>query len=82
MQEDFLKKVSAELKIIRFEHGDLQEDLALKSKVAMSTISKYEAGTKNMNLKKLEQIIEPYNISLPIFFERILAKTQKENVCK
>ena len=76
MKEDFLKKVSAELKIARIENGDLQEDLAVKSGVAASTISKYEAGEKNMNLLKIEQILKPYDIDLYIFFERILAKTQ------
>ncbi len=78
MKEDFLKKVSAELKIIRIENDDLQEDLALKSGVAASTISKYEAGEKNMNLLKIEQILKPYNIDLYVFFERIFAKTQSK----
>ena len=40
MREDFMKLVSLELKIIRLEHNDLQEELALKSRVASSTISK------------------------------------------
>lgn len=78
MKENFLKKVSAELKIIRIENDDLQEDLALKSGVAASTISKYEAGEKNMNLLKIEQILKPYNIDLYVFFERIFAKTQSK----
>lgn len=79
MKEEFLRKVSAELKILRIEHNDFQEDLAEKSGVAASTISKYEAGEKNMNLLKIEQILKPYNIDLYIFFERILAKTQKND---
>lgn len=77
MKDNFLKAVSSELKIIRIEHNDLQEDLSKKSNVAMSTISKYEAGEENMNINKIEQILQAYNISLFIFFERILAKTQK-----
>ena len=76
MKENFLKAVSSELKILRIEHDDLQEELAEKSGVAMSTISKYEAGDNNMNIEKIEQIIKPYNIDLYIFFGRILAKTQ------
>ena len=76
MKDNFMKMVSSELKIIRIEHGDLQEDLAKKSGVAMSTISKYEAGDKNMNIYKIEEILKPYKISLFIFFNRILAKTQ------
>ena len=75
MKENFIKMVSSELKIIRIEHDDLQEDLARKSGVAMSTISKYEAGEKNMNICKIEEILKPYDISLFVFFNRILAKT-------
>lgn len=78
MKEKFLKLVASELKIIRIEHNDLQEDLALKSGVATSTISKYEAGDKDMNIVKIEQILKPYDIDLFIFFSRIIAKTQKE----
>ena len=64
MKEDFFKKVSLELKFIRLENSDKQEDLAIKSKVAAGTISKYEDGSKNMNLKKIEQILKPYGITL------------------
>lgn len=76
MKEEFLKSVSSELKIIRIEHNDLQDDLSSKSGVAASTISKYESGTNDMNIAKIEQIIKPYGLNLYIFFERILAKTQ------
>ncbi len=82
MKNNFLKAVSSELKIIRIEHEDLQEDLSKKSNVAMSTISRYEAGEENMNINKIEQILKPYGISLFIFFKRILAKTQKNNELK
>lgn len=77
MKEKFLKMVAAELKILRVEHNISQEKLAEKSGVASSTISKYEAGDKDMNLLKIEQILKPYKINLPIFFARIIAKTQK-----
>lgn len=80
MKETFLKAISSELKIIRIENNDLQEDLAEKSGVAMSTISKYENGEQNMNIYKIEQILKPYNISLYIFFNRIIAKTQNRQM--
>lgn len=79
MKEDFIQATALELKLLRIENNDLQEELAIKSSVAMSTISKYEKGCKNMNLKKIQQIIKPYNIDLFIFFNRILAKTQEIN---
>lgn len=78
MKEQFVKTVSSELKIIRIENNDSQEKLAQKSGVAMSTISRYEAGDKEMTLSKIEQIIRPYGMNLYIFFERILAKTQNK----
>ena len=79
MKEDFLKLVSTELRLIRVEHGDYQEDLATKSGVAASTISKYESGDKNMKLSKIEQIIKPYGLELNIFFNRVIAKTHNTN---
>ena len=78
MKEEFMKKVSRELKFIRLENDDKQEDLAIKSKVAMSTISKYEDGSMNMNLYKIEEILNPYGITLEKFFNRVLAKMQNE----
>ena len=76
MKENFVKTVSLELKFVRLEHGDSQESLAKKSGVAMSTISRYENGEKNMDIYKIEEILKPYNMSLFIFFNRVLAKTQ------
>ena len=66
------------LKMLRMDHRDRIEDLAKKSGVASSTISKYEQGTADMSIDKLEQIIAPYNISLYIFFLNTLAKTQED----
>ena len=56
MKADFLKIVGSELKIVRIENGDSQEELAIKTGVATSTISKYEIGLKDMNLSKIEQL--------------------------
>lgn len=78
MKEEFLKAVSSELKILRIENGDSQEELALKSKIATSTISKYETGKDDMSLYKIEQMLKPYNYTLSIFFTRVLAKTQNK----
>ncbi len=78
MKEQFLKLVASELKILRVEHNISQEELAEKSGVASSTISKYEAGEKDMNLLKIEQILKPYHINLSIFFARIIAKTHNK----
>lgn len=78
MKEEFLKSVASELKILRVEHNMSQEELQEKSGVASSTISKYEAGEKDMNLLKIEQMLKPYGINLSIFFARIIAKTHKK----
>lgn len=75
MKETMKKAIADKLRMIRLQKHDRIEDLALKSGVASSTISKYEQGISDMSLNKLEQILKPYNISLYIFFENILAKT-------
>lgn len=77
MKETIKKAIADKLRMIRLEKHDRIEDLALKSGVASSTISKYEQGISDMSLNKLEQILKPYNISLYIFFENILAKTHE-----
>lgn len=77
MKEEFIRRVCLELKFIRLENNDNQEDLALKSGVATSTICRYEIGTKNMNLYKIEEILKPYNVSLEDFFKRIIFRTQQ-----
>lgn len=73
------KLVANELKILRIENNETIESLGDKSGVAPSTICKYEQESKNMNLEKIRQIIEPYGMSLPVFFARIIAKSQKIN---
>lgn len=76
MEKEFIKRVSLELKFIRLENDDNQGNLALKSGVATSTISRYEAGIMNMDLYKIKEILKPYNVSLEDFFKRVLAKIQ------
>jgi transcriptional regulator with XRE-family HTH domain len=78
MKESFIKAVANELKIIRIENNDLQEDLARKTGIATSTISRYETGINGMDINKLEELLKPYNINLYIFFNRVLAKTQRK----
>lgn len=76
MKEEFIRRVCLELKFIRLENNDNQGNLALKSGVATSTISRYEAGIMNMDLYKIKEILKPYNVSLEDFFKRVLAKIQ------
>ncbi len=78
MKEKFIKSVGSELKIVRIENNDSQEELAKKTGIAPSTISRYECGDYSIDINKLEKLLEPYNISLYIFFNRILAKTQEK----
>ena len=76
MKETIKLQIADRLKLLRIQNHFRIEDLAVKSGVASSTISKYEQGLSDMSLDKIEQIIKPYNISLNIFFKDILAKTQ------
>ena len=77
-KKEFKKIMCSELKLIRLEHSDDQIELSKKCGVATSTISRYENGIGKIYLDKIEEIISVYNISLPIFFERILAKSQEK----
>lgn len=75
MNKSFRQLVANKLRLIRLEREDRIEDLALKSGIAPSTISRYESGKYDMTLDKIEQLLKPYNINLYIFFENIHAKT-------
>lgn len=76
-KREFKKIMCSELKIIRLEHGYDQLKLSEKCGVATSTLSRYENGTGKIYLDKVEQILSAYNISITVFFERILAKSQE-----
>ena len=56
MKEKFLKLVSNEIKIIRIENRDSQEELSKKTGIAPSTISKYESGEQEMKTR-IEQLV-------------------------
>ena len=77
MKDTIKKEISNRLRMIRLEQHDRIEDLASKSGVAPSTISRYEQGLSDMSINKLEQILKPYDINLYIFFNEICAKSQK-----
>lgn len=75
MSETFRQLIADKLRLIRIENKDRIEDLALKTGIAPSTISRYESGKYDMSIDKLEQLLKPYNIDLYIFFKDINAKT-------
>jgi transcriptional regulator with XRE-family HTH domain len=52
------------------------EDLAKKTGVATTTISRYENGNCHMNLNMLERIVNGNGQTLEIFFANVLAKMQ------
>lgn len=76
MKETIGQKIGNSLKTIRNEHKYNLEDLSLKSGVSSSTLSRYEAGIGKMKIDTLEKILNSYDISLDIFFNKIVAKTQ------
>lgn len=76
MKNSIKEEIGKTIKKIRLDHSDKIEELALKSGVATSTLSRYENG-KNMKIETLEKILKPYNVELDIFFEEIVAKMQQ-----
>lgn len=77
MKEELKIIVGKQLMLIRKEADLSIEELANKTKLATSTISRYENGKHNMNIDVIYKIVNGCNSSMNIFFEKCIAKMQK-----
>ena len=77
MKDDIKIMISDELKRLRFEHGLTQNQLSNLCNVDTSTIVRYEKNNVTMQIDTIIKILEAYKVDIFIFFENILAKTQK-----
>lgn len=78
MKEQFRENIASKLRELRAREKLTLKDLSTISGVSKDMISRYENNKCAMQIEVLAKILNAYNISLDIFFEDILAKTQKQ----
>lgn len=77
MKDDIKFLISKELKSLRNDRNLTQNQLSELCGVDTSTIVRYEKNNVTMQIDTIIKIIEPYGINFLIFFENIIAKTQR-----
>lgn len=70
--------VASALRSIRAELDLNLEEVAKKSKLNISTISRYENGTVSQQIDVLEKILEVYGIEMDVFFTNKYANIQSK----
>ena len=73
--EEFRKIVGRNLMLLRKEKGITIVELAEKTGIATSTISRYENGS-SIDLNMLEKLIKGCGVKIDIFFKNVVAKMQ------
>lgn len=73
--DELAKLVGSRLRILRYEAGLKQTDIAKMLGVNQSTYSDYEGAVTKIPLKALIQLSDYYNVSL----DYLLAKTDNRN---
>lgn len=72
---EFRKLVGLNLMLLRKEKGITMVELADKTGIATSTISRYENGS-NMDINMLETLVNACGMKIDIFFKNVVAKMQ------
>lgn len=80
MEKNLKKVVSKELMLLRKSKDLSNESLANITKLAPSTISRYENGKGSMNLDVISKIVEACNTDIYIFFSNCIAKMQQNSI--
>ena len=76
MKEQFRENIASKLRELRARKKLTLKELSTISGVSKDMISRYENNKCSMQIEVLVKILNVYGISLDIFFENILAKTQ------
>jgi transcriptional regulator with XRE-family HTH domain len=63
-QKQAKASVGQSIKILRHRHGWTQEDVANRLGISIPALSKIETGVTDVNLSRLEQIADIYEITL------------------
>lgn len=77
MNKNIKEMISNELKKLRNDRNLTQSQLSELCGVDTSTIVRYEKNNVTMQIDTIIKIIEPFDINIFIFFQNIIAKTQK-----
>lgn len=77
MTLELSKVVGKELMLLRKDKNLSNNELSKKSRVAPSTISRYEQGKKGMNLDTIAKLTAACDTDICIFFEKCIAKMQQ-----
>lgn len=78
METKLKKIVGKELMLLRKDKELSNAELAKKTKLAPSTISRYENGTGTMSLDNISKIVIACNANILIFFDNCIAKMQQD----
>lgn len=75
MNEEFLKQISRELKVVRIEHDLSIQELSRITGISTATICNYENNKTYLYMNKILEILSAYkDITPTIFFNRITTK--------
>lgn len=59
-----MKAIGKKIRLLRYEKGWRQEDVAAALKISVPALSKIESGITDLNLSRADQIAELFGISL------------------
>ena len=72
-----IEAIGKELKILRIRNGLSIEEVANNFNLSYETIRRYEAGSVDMSIEKLEKMLAYYKENVDIFFKNICAYNHK-----
>ena len=72
-----IAKLGAQIRTIRKERGLTLKDVAERSELAVSTVSKFESGKLSLSYKRLLDLCESLDIDIRQLFERPAAREQR-----
>ena len=77
-----IEAIGKELKILRIRNNLTIEEVANNFGLSYETIRRYETGSVDMSIERLESMLKYYNVSAEIFFKNICAYKHTETVRK
>ena len=67
MDKQLLKKLAKRIKELRKENGYTQDDLAVYSNIARSTLGNIETASNDITFSKVNQLAQAFKMSLSEF---------------